>query len=89
MAYCGRVFFETSYYPANVSFENKDIGKFLRSIKNEPEKYKKEELMNLFDEFFIKLVEAYNKKNNVFTFDLEFANNLCCKFYFPYLNLGM
>ena len=85
LAHCGKVFFETDSYPTNVAYENKEVGAFLRSIKTQPEKYKKEDLNVLFDEFFIKLIESFDKRKNTFKFNYEFANHLCYKFYMPYL----
>lgn len=85
LAYCGRIFFETGHYPVSVRFEDKQMGEFLFSVKTQPEKYTKNQLMEIADEFLIKLVEAFNKKHVNFKFDLDFANHLCHKFYFPYL----
>ena len=86
LAHCGSVFFDTNYYPTNIGYEDKDLGKLLFSVKTEPEKYNKQQLDEMTVDFVSKLVNSFKNKKNRFNFDLNFANELCRKFYFKYIN---
>lgn len=85
LAYCGKVFFEESTYPVNLGKHDKIFRNFLFSVKTEPEKFTKEELIKFCDEAVIELHSAFENRKDNFTFDLDLANRFCLKFYYPFL----
>lgn len=88
LAYCGKTFFETGVYPVNISSHNKEIRDLIFSIKTEPDKYNKDQLLDLSKSFVEELKISFNNRKKDFKFNESLANNLCLKFYLPYLMRG-
>lgn len=88
LAYCGATFFRTSFYPANLSKYDPIMRDFVFSVKTEPEKYNKEELNDLAGEIMARLEYDFKNRTRNFTFDIDFANQLCLECYLPFLQGG-
>ena len=85
LAKCGTVFFEKEIYPTNIMRHDPELGKFLLSIKTTPEKFNCQYLNILADKAVSKLKNSFEKRKNTFNFNIDYANNLCLKFYIPFL----
>lgn len=83
LAYCGEMFFRTSFYPARL--EDHAVRELIFSVKTEPEKFSVEELNLMSDDAVARLKDAYDNRKDNFDFDLTLANRLCCEFYMPLL----
>lgn len=83
LAYCGACFFQESFYP--VSLRGMPFRDLVFSVKTEPERYSKEELNLMSDEALGRLEDAYESRRDRLEFDVGLANQLCLKFYSPFL----
>jgi len=88
LAYCGAVFFRTSFYPVNLSEYDPIMRDFVFSVKTEPEKYGKDQLNDVAGEIMARLEYDFENRIQNFTFDIDFANHLCLEFYLPFLQGG-
>lgn len=85
LTYCGKTFFETDHYPTNIFLEDPNFGKFLLDVKINPDNYSKDQLTELTGLYYGQFVQAFNNRKNNHQFDLSFANEVCKKFYIPFL----
>lgn len=81
LAYCGKTFFQTNHYPANICQESPEFGQFLFDIKTDPQKFDKKILEDVSNNALKELQIAFKQRNNNFEFDLNFANQICLNFY--------
>jgi hypothetical protein len=88
LAYCGGTFFRTSFYPVNISKHDAPTHDFIFSVKTEPWKYSREYLDTMAEKSMLKLEADFNAKSETFTFDIDFANQICLEFYLPFLQGG-
>jgi hypothetical protein len=85
LAHCGAAFFLTSEYPVHLPSYDADLRNIIFSVKTEPEKYTKEKLNEMSDLAVKKLEDAFKARRHDFSFDMDFANELCLEFYLPFL----
>ena len=88
LAYCGKIFFETDHYPLNIGEHNSKFRDFLFSIKTEPQKYTKDELIEYSEKSVVDLEKSFENRKNNFVFDVDLANYFCLKFYYPFLRVS-
>ena len=81
LAYCGKTFFQTDHYPTNIRQENPEFGQFLFDIKTDPQKFNIKFLEDVSNNALKEMQVAFDKRNNNFEFDLNFANQICLNFY--------
>ena len=81
LAYSGRVFLETGNSP--VSMEDTKIYDMLMEIKTKPEKFSKDQIIDLVEGHEIDFLETEDQVK--LEFHEELANALCLKAYTPYL----
>lgn len=84
LAYCGEYFFRESAYP--VSLRGLPFRDLVFSVKTEPWRYTKEELNLIADDGVARMERAYESRRDRLQFDLGLANDLCRRFYLPFLN---
>lgn len=83
LAFCGEMFFRESVYP--VCLHGQPFRDLVFSIKTKPENFTREQLNLLADDAVCRLKESYENRKDSFKFDLELANTLCLRFYYPFL----
>ncbi len=86
LCYAGVKFFERGYYPVNIAIDNNEFHGLLMDIKLHPEKHTKIELNERVEEAQIKLVAAFGARIKTYTFDKDYADWLCLKFYGPIIS---
>lgn len=86
LAYCGRVFFETGYFPVNIKVYDSDFARYLLSIKTSPKNFTPLELRKKCEEYELALDSAYQKCSIYYKFDPYIANDLLLKIYKPFLS---
>lgn len=85
LARCGSVFFLTSEYPVNLRSYDMGFRDFVFSVKTEPQKYTKKQLNEIADGELENLDRSFLARKDDFNFDMDFANELCLDFYYPFL----
>ena len=83
ICFCGKHFFQTSYYPINLL--NCEIRDLLFSIKTQPENYNKNQLNELVEQGEKEFIASYHNRKENYKFDFEFASQMCLRFYSTYL----
>lgn len=80
-------FIENGVFPVKISDYNPELQEFLFSVKTEPEKHNKDDLLRLSYKYEEKLKEVFDSrnKNNDFKFDSDVANGLLLGVYKKYL----
>lgn len=86
LAYCGRVFFETGYFPVDIKVYDSDFARYLLSIKTSPKDFTPLELRKKCEEYEQMLDLAYQKCSICYKFDPKIANDLLLKIYKPFLS---
>ena len=79
----GEQFFQTGVFPVNI--KNLREWDLLFDIKCNPKNYKKEQIIQLMDEYEEKLNKSYQNIKIVFKYDEKIANKICYDLYFPIL----
>lgn len=83
LSYCGEVFFRESIFP--VCLHGHPIRDLIFSVKTKPENFTRDRLNLIADEAVGRLKDAYECRKNDYSFDVDFANSLCLRFYLPFL----
>ncbi len=87
LCHCGITFFERGFYPVNVLQSSPALHSLLMSIKTTPEKYKKEDLNVIVDQYEARLVNVFEKRDwsDDFVFNKDYANEVLLELYYPVL----
>jgi len=80
---CGKIFFQEGYFPVNI--RQFDASETLFSIKTEPEKYSKEDVITLMDDYEKMLEQSYATIKIKHHYDVDIANQICYDLYVPIL----
>lgn len=88
LGYCGETFLITGHYPTNIEKANPTLADMLKKLKAEPEKYTKEELLEMAAvlEKNINASFAAIKPEDKLIYDTDYANEVLLRFYFPVIS---
>ena len=75
----GDIFFQTGEFPVNI--RPFDTNGLIYSVKTEPEKYTKDKMITLMNEYEAALDTSYNNIKVVRTYSNDIANEICFKLY--------
>lgn len=78
---CGRVFFQDGYFPVNV----RSMDGLLFDIKTNPQKYSKDDVIKLMNDYEKSLEASYNTIKIEYKYNDDVANRLCYDLYMPVL----
>jgi predicted nucleotidyltransferase len=79
----GKVFFSEGHFPVNIT--SVDSSGLLRDVKCYPEKFTKDDVVKLMDEYEKMLEKAYESTTVKRKYNVDIANQLCYDLYMPLL----
>lgn len=85
LCYCGITFFKTNKYPLNIKENDSKFHELIFSIKTNPKKYSKNDLLDLSEKYIEELNKSFENRINNYNFDRDVANEICFKIYMPIL----
>lgn len=85
LCYCGIYFFENDIFPLNIKEFDKEVHDFIFSVKNQPKKHRKENLLKESEIYINKLDESFKNRKNTYKYNYNLANDLCLNFYNQFL----
>jgi predicted nucleotidyltransferase len=85
LARTGIIFFRDGYYPVNIVECDKDYGAMIKDVKNNPQNYKAENLINLIEKLEGEMKKCFDLRSINYKFNEDIANEICCELYLPFL----
>jgi hypothetical protein len=81
----GVIFFQTGAFPVDIVAQDPEYGQFIHSVKTNPSAHTPEDLDKRLESIDLELKKAYDNRSLNFSFDTDFANEICLRAYRPYL----